>query len=73
MDQYKPMQMGGIFPYTGACINPSSEWENNHHYFSKVPLLTFIIHYESIVWAGSNPESASSVVPSGGSTRGRLR
>ncbi len=33
MDDYKPMQMGGIFPYTGACINPSSEWTNNHHYF----------------------------------------
>ena len=29
-----------------ACLNPATvgQWENNHHFFTKDPLLTFMIH-----------------------------
>ena len=34
-------------------LNPGSEWENDHDYFTEGPLFTYIIYCCS-VWAGPN-------------------
>ena len=38
--------------YWGLSKTLVTKWENDHHYCTKGPLLTFIVHGEPVVWQG---------------------